>query len=431
MNIKRFQAEDMRGAIRKVREAMGPDAVILSNHRVEGGVEIVAAMDYDESLIGKAAAETKGKVAAASAEPRDKLRQAALDDIRYGRNVPTPELHFSADPGASFKAAEQAAARGQAQLWSGEPALMEMHNELKSLRGMLVSQLSELAWGQETRYHPLRARLLQRLLALGLSSALARDLASRCDEAISFDHNWRKILGLLAHQLPVSDNPVIEQGGIVALVGATGVGKTTSIAKLAARYALLHGPQSVALITTDNFRVAAHEQLRSYARIMGVPMVVAADAAALQQALARLAGKGLVLIDTAGMSQRAMELSQHLALLQSGGRAIQTYLTLATNSQRGVLNETVQAYREIPLAGCILTKIDETTSLGGALAVAIEQDLPIAYYSDGQRVPEDLHPARAHNLISRSVSIMQQMAAGNRDENISLALGGMVAQAHG
>ncbi len=308
---------------------------------------------------------------------------------------------------------------------------MEMQNELKSLRGLLVNQLSGLAWGQETHYHPQRARLLQRLLALGLSSALARDIATGAEEKESFDYIWRKALGMLAHKLPVADNPIIDAGGVIALVGATGVGKTTSIAKLAARYTLRHGPQSVALITTDNFRVAAHEQLRSYARIMGVPMVVAADADALRHTLDSLCNKGLVLIDTAGMSQRDMELSQHLSLLKSGGRRIQTYLTLATNSQRGVLNESVQAFKEIPLAGSIFTKIDETTSLGGALSVAIEQDLPVAYYCDGQRVPEDLHPARAHNLISRSVAIMQQVAAGNSEEQISIALTGMMARAHG
>jgi len=417
MNIKRFHARDMRSAIRQVRQSMGPDAVILSNRKVDGGVELIAAMDYDESLL-TAHAE-------APAEEAVDPREEALKDIRYSRDIPEPPPRFSATEPAAPAAASPAAGKGE------DPAIAEMQNELKSLRNLLLGQLSTLAWGQETAKHPHRARLLQRLLALGLSSNLARALADGCDEQQPFEDAWRHALGRLAHQLPVADNPIIERGGVAALVGATGVGKTTTIAKLAARYALRHGNRSVAFITTDHYRVAAHEQLRSYARIMGVPMVVATDAQALQTALDNLADKGLILIDTAGMSQRDMALNEQLALLQSGTRPIDVWLTLATNAQRGVLGEIIEAWRKVRLAGCILTKIDETTSLGGALSASIEHDLPVACFSDGQRVPEDLHTARPHTLVSRAVSIMQQVAAGSRDEQISLAMSGMVAHAHG
>lgn len=429
MNIKRFQAEDMRSAIRKVREAMGPDAVILSNTHVSGGVEIVAAMDYDESLMGRSlmsehTAATEQNTGLSDEEQR---RQEALDDIRYGRNIPQAEV---SQPKRNATAAP-AQNTANAHMWSEKPAIIEMQNELKSLRGLLVNQLSGLAWGQESQFHPLRARLLQRLLALGLSSGLAKEIANGIHENDGFDYAWRKALGVLAHKVPVEENPILDHGGAVALVGATGVGKTTTIAKLAARYTLLNGSQSVALITTDNFRVAAHEQLRSYARIMGVPMVIAADSQTLNQALDNFSNKGLVLIDTAGMSQRDIELSTQLELLNSGHRPIQTYLTLATNSQRGVMSESVDAFNKINLSGCIFTKIDETTSLGGALSTAIEHALPIAYSCDGQRVPEDIHQARAHSLVSRSVSIMQQMAAGNQDEQLSIAMTGMMARANG
>ncbi len=417
MNIKRFHARDMRSAIRQVRQSMGPDAVILSNRKVDGGVELVAAMDYDESLLAARVASST----ADTASPREE----AWKDVRYSRDIPEPPPSFTAtDP-----APEPDAPRARTD--AEDPAIVEMQNELKSLRSLLLGQLSGLAWGQESARHPNRARLLQRLLAMGLSSALARELSDGCDERLDFEASWRQALGRLAHRLPVADNPILDRGGVVALVGATGVGKTTTIAKLAARYALRHGNRAVAFVTTDHYRVAAHEQLRSYARIMGVPMVVATDAPALQTALDNLADKRLILIDTAGMSQRDMALHEQLALLTSGSRPIDTWLTLASNAQRGVLGEIVQAWCKVPLSGCILTKIDETTSLGGALSAAIEHDLPVAYTSDGQRVPEDLHAARAHSLVSRAVSIMQQVAAGSRDEHISLAMSGMVAHAHG
>lgn len=419
MKLKRFIAEDMRTALRKVSETLGPDAVILSNKRVEDGIEIVAAVDYDESLLS--ANKTSPGVNIAAQEESRKVekrqREAALDDIRYGRNLPAKE-----EP-----------RRGDEHLWIQQPAFMEMQNELKSLRGLLVNQLGGLSWGNEVQYHPLRARLLQRLIALGLSPKHAREIAAQVKEEQDFEHNWRLALGELAHRLPVGHDEIMQNGGIVSLVGATGVGKTTSIAKLAARYTLKHGPHRVALITTDNYRVAAAEQLRSYARIMGVPMRICGDIDSLRDALHSFRDKELVLIDTAGMSQRDMQLSQQLAMLKlESKKPVKTYLTMATNVQRSVLHEVADAFKAVPLAGAILTKLDETTSLGGALSVAIDHQLPIAYLSDGQQVPEDLHLARSHSLVSRSVTIMQHMVSVSaKDDATLMTIGGMVASNYG
>lgn len=532
MKIKRFLADDIRTALRRVSESLGPDAVILSNNRVEGGIEIVAAIDYDDSLIhssdsnsaslnsqqqpnkenyaeqmafnqsresiAKQAVQTqleknnriknpfKKRNKENEAELRNKQlqlqkiqeqqqqeikkhikernRKDALDDLRYARNIPAPQPKilmnedvrsisrqepisesFTALTPTRTQASEEIAAlvseqapaqiseESKQHLWTEEPAFMEMQSELKSLRGLLVNQLSGLSWGKEVHYHPLRARLLQRLMSLGLSPALSREIAAEVNEEKDFEHNWRLALGELSHRIPVGENDIIANGGVVALVGATGVGKTTTIAKLAARYALEHGPHTVALITTDNHRVAAHEQLRSYARIMGVPMRVAGDADSLRQAFDCLQDKELILIDTAGMSQRDMTINKQFEILQADGLPeIKTYLTLSTNCQRSVLAETGYKFKDTKLAGCILTKVDETTSIGGALTVAIENDLPIAYFCDGQQVPEDIHIARAHNIVSRSVSVMQHMASVNaRDKESSFTIGGMVANGHG
>lgn len=445
MKIKRFIADDMRSALRKVSDTLGPDAVILSNNRIEEGIEIVAAIDYDESLINEPAQPSATKKpnpfieedeVTARSHIEQRNREAALDDVRYGRNIPTPSPSSSQQKEIdntikSFNA--QTTPGNNQHLWTEEPAFMQMQSELKSLKGLLVNQFSGLSWGNEVQYHPLRARLLQRLMSLGLSPKLSKEIAAKVNEEKDFDHNWRLALGELAHRIPVGENEIIEKGGVVALVGATGVGKTTTIAKLAARYTLKHGPHRVALITTDNYRVAAHEQLHSYARIMGVPMRVTGDAASLREALDSLHEKELILIDTAGMSQRDMQLNKQFAMLQSEGLPeIKTYLTLATNCQRGVLSETGDKFKEMNLAGCILTKVDETTSMGGALSVAIENDLPVSYFCDGQQVPEDIHLARAHSIVSRSVSVMQHMASVNTyDEATSLTIGGMVANANG
>jgi len=437
MKIKRFIAPDMRQTIRQVRETLGADAVILSNKRVEGGIEVVAAIDYDESLFD----ETNDQLPTGTEETLD--REEIWNDVRFGRNIPKPEpIPKSIKASGKSKPASKVPLETEhfpavdfyqdagAGLEIPDPAMRQVQTELKSLRGLLVNQLSGIAWGQETQYHPLRARLLQRLIALGLSPVLAKDIASKVNEQDDFEHNWRMALGELAHRVTVSDDDILNQGGVIALVGATGVGKTTTIAKLAARYILRHGPKRVGLITTDNYRVAAHEQLRSYARIMGAPMRVATDVESLRDALMHFRDKDLVLIDTAGMGQRDMRLNEQFAMLAAAGREIKSYLVMATNTQRGVLQESVKAFKQVKLSGTILSKVDETISLGGALSIAIEHDLPLAYLSDGQQVPEDLHPARAHTLISRAVTIMQQVGVGTRDDNLLTTIGGMAAHAH-
>ncbi len=501
MKIKRFHGKDMRSTIRKVREQLGADAVILSNRRAIDGVEIVAAIDYDETLLEAqlAATETTQPVQKSETTNTDNLipvlktESANLKDKQGGDGLPdvyskaalnrrmqqepltrssstsynstynsvpeftipeideddfTPEITTRIETPAETESREapfisdvytasqaKTVAQPTAHIWAEDPSILAMQDELKSLRGLLVNQLSGLAWGQETRYHPLRARLLQRLLALGLSPTLARKTAAECDEKAEIEKNWRHALARIAKKLPIVEHDVLEQGGIVALVGATGVGKTTTIAKLAARYTLQHGPQKVLLITTDNNRVAAHEQLRSYARILGVPMRVAGDAETLKSLIHGFADRGLILIDTAGMSQRDMQLSEQLSMITEGAkggeREVKIYLTLAANSQRRVLEDVAQAFNKIPLAGAVLTKLDETTSLGGALSVTIEQGLPVAWFSDGQQVPEDLHRARPHSLVSRSVSIMQNLSSPDQNDPVSLTVGGMLVNANG
>lgn len=438
MKIKRFHAEDVRTTIRKVRDALGPDAVILSNKRVADGVEIVAAIDYDESLVGGMVAQTDSTTPASSTEkthssPAKYLRQQAAADVRYSRNIPTSQSDSKIETASVNK-------NNSATLAEKSQDLSDVQNEIKSLRGLLLNQLSGMAWESESKYHPTRTRLLQRLIALGLSPLLSKQLCEEVDDTKEFDVMWRHALGVLSHKLPVIDNGILKTGGVMALVGPTGVGKTTTIAKLAARYVLQHGKDSVGLITTDNFRVAAHEQLRSYARILGVPLRVAIDKDELNDALYDLRHKKLVLIDTAGVSLQDSQLREQLDLLNSGAKSIHMFLALAANTQRSVLNDVVTTFKQSKLDGCILTKVDETTSLGGVISVAAEHNLAISYFCDGQKVPDDLHIARAHNLVSKSVAIMQRitmaaqqdLASGlSSEHSMALTVNGMVAHAHG
>ncbi len=387
MQIKRYFADDMRQAIRKVREAQGPDAVILSNRKVDGGVEIVAAVDFDEAAFSHLPSQ---------------------DGL-----VPRSESQVSpADPSTGG-------------LWSEDPALASMRNELNSLRDLLEKQLSGLAWGDLGRRSPQRAALVRRLLELELSAGVARQIAEQVPESKDPESAWRNALGILGHRLPVTEDNILSKGGVIALVGPTGVGKTTTAAKLAARFALRHGAGSVALVTTDSYRVGAVEQLRTYARIMGVRVRVTEDRDDLERTLAQLSDKRLVLIDTAGMSQRDIRLSEQLAMLQGESQLVHCYLVIAATSQVMNLEETVRAFRGARLDGCIVTKLDEATSLGSILSVLIQHRLPAAYLSNGQRVPEDIRPARASDLIARAVTIMRQIGRRHDDEALEQAYGGM------
>lgn len=406
MKIKRYFATDMRQAIQMVREAQGPDAVILSNRRVDGGVEIVAAVDYDESVVTQMAQQEP--LQKAEPKPQAKPAQAA--------EMPQPEPARKKAPAAEQPPKIE---------WSQDPALVAMREEIQMLRGILESQLNGLAWNNMKREEPQRAKLLERLLQMGLHPELCRDITAHIQYQKDMNLNWRQALGLLSRQLPVTDDDILNHGGFVALVGPTGAGKTTTAAKLAARYTLRHGPDRVALVTTDSYRIGAHQQLRTYGQILGAPVHVAKESDELKEILLSLRDKSLVLIDTAGMSQRDIRLSEQFGMLQRTGLPIRSYAVLAASSQRSTLDDVLAGFSKVQLDGAILTKLDETAMLGEAISVVVRNQLPVAYVSDGQRVPEDLHPGRSNNLVNRCVSQMQQHNERPAEESLVMEFGRM------
>lgn len=425
MKIKRYFAADMRQAIRLVRDEQGPDAVILSNRRVDGGVEIVAAVDYDESLVNRMASEQPREeslqVESANQTPRSAAsqRQSAAAAQSETRTPPPKQ------PATKTVASKEVTQKAPEIVWTQEPSLVAMREEIQTLRGMLESQLHGLAWGEMKRSHPQRVKLLERLMQLGLSSSLCQQIAGRVDYKGDLLGAWRQALGLLADQVKVTEDDIVSRGGVVALVGPTGAGKTTTVAKLAARYTLRHGAGRVALVTTDSYRIGAQQQLSTFGKILDAPVHVAKDSEELREVLLALRDKSLVLIDTAGMSQRDVRLSEQLTMLFQSGLPVRTYAVLSASAQRRTLEQVMRTFSKVELDGAILTKLDEATGLGEALSVVVEQGLPVSYISDGQRVPEDLHPARSNNLVNRSLTLMQDYSERPSQEYMAMEFGSM------
>lgn len=444
MKIKRFVAKDMRSALAEVKQLLGPDAVILSNKKTAEGVEIVAAIDpqpvaaavaaaplplrdepaEDKVLLGAAAAKAKGAAIAASLQElmaRNVQQPAAAATTRpqlsrpEGRPAnrgatPDPLVRSVKFPRLGGRDAETPLnALRMTSRHEPRDEMSQVRQELAQLRALLQHQLSGLMWQDLERREPLRAMLIERLRQLGFERALADQIACYIPEEFNEEQAWPQVMELLSQQLRTGRDDILRQGGVVALVGPTGVGKTTTIAKLAARFAQVNGPDSVALISTDTYRIGAHEQLATYGRIIGCQVKLAHNAAELNELLQRFRNRKLVLIDTAGMSQRDERLQAHLEeLLRDNATAIRSFLVLSANAQQRVMQEAVEHFRCVPLSGLIISKLDECLSLGEILGVAIQNALSISYLTDGQRVPEDLAVADGRQLIDLANALLEQ-----------------------
>ncbi|MGZ5026956.1 MAG: flagellar biosynthesis protein FlhF, partial [Methylobacter sp.] len=302
--------------------------------------------------------------------------------------------------------------------------LMEMSKELKSLRSAMDSKLSSVSWAAMSQTNPVRADLLQRLAGMSISRKLSVKIANRFTNHTDPELVFSQAQELLAKVLPVAEDDLLQHGGIAALVGPTGVGKTTTIAKLAAKFILKHGPRQVALITTDNYRIGAHEQLNTYGRILDVPVRVASSAAELRNLITGFSDKRLILIDTAGMSQRDMKLVEQINTLQQSGIAIKSYLVMSAATEYKAMNEIIKAFQVFEPQASILTKLDEAATIGSAVSSIIENNLPLSFIADGQQVPEDMHNPCAQTLISQCVAELEMEADYNDVNNEAWAAQG-------
>lgn len=352
MNLSRFFGSTNREALRQVRLALGPDALIVSNKRVNGGVEILAADP--------------------TAEP------AQNPHPRAGGNM-------AAAPGGGVMDA------------------------IGDMRGAFEARFDELLWGSQLRRAPQVAQLFQTLLGLGFSTALLRAMLRRIPADLSPAAAMQWARGELTDHLPVlaSEDDLWRPGLVLALVGPTGVGKTTTIAKLAARCIRRAGPDQLLLVTTDTYRIGAHEQLKIYGDIMHVPVAVVQDAAELKRAVLAARPDQTILIDNVGISQRDRFVSEQAAMLADAGRPVSRLLVLNASGHGDTLDEVARTYSNDGggrLRGCIVTKVDEASRIAPSLDVAVRYQLPVCYVSNGQKVPEDLLFLSASELVDQALT---------------------------
>jgi flagellar biosynthesis protein FlhF len=490
MSVKRFFGESAREALRKVKEVLGAEAIVISNKSVPGGVEIMAmsadslealqgaagkakpavpdmvaavppaptfgapagrpnfppaptfqaeeeASDYSVTLSAKARAPSPFQSWQPWLPPRQESEPTpAIPAVRPAeekvklRPLPPKTPHASSLPGREQVAAALAQA-AQDELPAGMiggmdkgSEVQELVAEMRTIKSLLERQLAGFAWGDMTRHAPAKAQLLGEMIDAGFSGQLARRLVEDMPADLEVQAGRKWLTGAVNRRLRTlsSENDLIERGGVFALVGPTGVGKTTTTAKLAARCVVRYGAEKLALLTTDGYRIGAHEQLRIYGRILGVPVHVVRDSEDLRRTLADLRGKHMVLIDTVGMSQRDRMVAEQAAMLMRAGD-VKRLLLLNATSRGDTLDDVIRSYAGEDIAGCILSKVDETAALAPALDAVVRHGLLLAYVANGQRVPEDLHLPNRNYLLHRA---FKQPAAGSvhrlREEEVGLVM---------
>jgi len=478
-NVKRFTARTSREALQMVRGAFGEEAVVLSTRpSADGGVEVLAMGPEGIGQIEQAASSAPIVRAPATPKPpssqiteigrdvaqlamstlsfQDYVRERMLKRRQAQRDlaaapqakpaaerapgpapavvVPTPQLADIAPPAVEPQPPliREVVRTVETPVLATDPEAERrgeaMMSELRSMKGLIEERFGALAFMEKLQVSPRRAALTQRLLDAGFSPVLIRKLAeglaNDCDDVDA----WAA--GVLERNLQAAEgeSALEDSGGVYALVGATGVGKTTSTAKIAAAFATQHGSGNLGLVTLDAYRVGAQEQLRTYGRILGVPVHTAHDRASLEDLLDLLSAKKMVLIDTAGMGQRDARTRELLEMVSH--RSIQKLLVVNAASQGETIEDVMVSYRAATCRGVVLSKIDEAVKIGAALDSIIRHRLRVVGVANGQRVPEDWHRLSASALVQRALRAVANSSWKLDANEVNLVFAGRHATSH-
>lgn len=458
MKLKRFVAADMRSALSLIKEELGAEAVIMSNKRVAEGVEIIAGVETDslelvkadakkktssrtikddEVTLSKAATSPKGskvserkssefaksllEILERQKQEQSKVQKSAVKSNSANSEPPAP-LYAQSGLKDLFKQNNDVKEKventhGISSYKSStsekeSEELKKMRQDVDSIRRLLQFELAGLMSDSKKREEPVKAMIYELLLSSGFDRSVSSSLSDEIDSDASFNFAWRQLAGILEKKIKTGNDEIITEGGIVTLIGPAGVGKTTTLAKLAARFVMKYGADRVALITADHYRIGAVEQVKTYGRIMGCSSFAIKSLDELPQMLYTLKDKSLVLVDTVGVGLNDERFGTQLAKLKEQSKLnLKHYLVLPATAQRRVLEQAYEHFSSLGIKGLILTKIDESQSLADALCLCIKEKLKLSYCTDGQRVPEDLSVPSAKDIAVKALSAVENDVA--------------------
>lgn len=386
MKVQRYEDDSMNKVLARIRTELGSSAVLVSSRTENGRTEVIAAQDYDPAKLDEALAELeRRKLEPEEKHPPLELLWEIIDDEKSSRKL--DQKNGSDSPVQKVEAAPNG------------PSLESMVDEISKLRKLFEGELAHVSRRVDS-YQPHEAALIDRLQTASLDFELSRKIVRKALPCASLEAGWRRVQQILCRVIRISDQDVRQEGGVIALFGTSGVGKTAAAAKIAAQFALRHGRNQIAFITTDTNRVGGQSQLIALGAVLGIPVQVLSDYEDMPDALASFAGRQLVVIDTAGVNQRDAKAISRLQELTKQNPSIKPYLVIPANTQEGIIADTLQAFAAIQLEGSIITKLDESSAMGPVLSGLIRHKLPIAYISQGQKVPEDLERARISHFVN-------------------------------
>ena len=411
MELKRIVGPDVKTALRLVREQLGPDAMILSNRRVPGGVEIVAAPEADTAAPTLAPAQVQAPRASAgesmlrafdlaAGAPAARPRTPAPERAPASAVAPAPAVLPAAPSPAGLACASVATAMGRPcrrSGWKCNRSCAACARCWRSACPGLHAERPLFGPGAE-------GRIWRRLTRIGLPNELVCELVAGVDAEAGWEAAWRATLARLVEGLGTAGD-VVASGGVWAFAGPTGAGKTTTICKLAVRHVLEHGPEGLALLSMDAARLGGADMLRAVARLLGVPFHAADSSESVAEALRRVPANSLVLVDTAGVSRRLHARSRQLDELGALRDGVRTLLVLPANAQLSWLHAALADYAACAPVGAIVTKLDETASLGELIGALRRERLPVAYSTDGPEIPDDLRVADAAELVAQALAL--------------------------
>ena len=473
MKVKRFFGKNTQTAMQAAKQELGADLAILSSKNVNGGVELICAIDYDESIIDNSQSsfnhvdkrldnkplnqnvrqnltvqnlvknenyniDPNGSNSlnnntmqpmsnynedymssiddsAVSYHPQKK-NDATLADQSKASNINPAQLSQLKDKISEFgnlhaknKKQSKINKSTKKSEWLEDPSLSAMKGELKSLRGFLEHQLNGLAWNDYQKRSPLKTEILKKLFSSGLDISIVKAICENIQEECSLQKAWLESMNLLRQKIPVGNHANKAKKTVAVFSGSSGSGKTTSLIKMAANLIIKYGRERIVILTLDTQKVASIEQIKTYGKVLGVKVINIFDRNELVEALDVFHKQKFILIDTAGHPKQSKQAEIQQSWLKSIQVPFINYCICNIVHQSDWLIELVNSVKLNRDDRLIATHVDEVKSLAPLFNVMIRTQTEMPYYCNGQKIPDDFHSVNIDECMKHLSPIGDKM----------------------